>query len=279
MAEKVELPEVDGHTARAPGDAATGCRVVGCRLDSSGYLLEGKVYREVLKNIEFCIDRGEIVTVIGASGSGKTTLAQALIGISDIIDGSIEHSVADDSALPRISYLSQGAQLLEFRTGTENLLFGIELHDELQSIDLVRAERLLCELRLEADALKFPNEMSGGMRQRIVFGRTIIVRCDILVLDEPFSHVDIESRIRMETLLRNDVREAGTGTFLVTHDLDSAAAVSDHVLVLGGEPSTIVDTWSRRDWWAKDLTPRQVRESDGFAEVVATYYQALSKGV
>jgi NitT/TauT family transport system ATP-binding protein len=193
----------------------------------------------IFAGLDFSVGSGEIVSIVGRSGAGKSTLFNLISGLLPPQSGRIAIGPRADGSPGRIAYMLQKDLLLPWRSVLENAVLGIELFRKVTSHDLERARQMLARYGLGAVADAYPHALSGGMRQRVALTRTLLVEPTLVLLDEPFSALDYETRLALE----DDVmalREAnGTSVVLVTHDIEEAIAMSDRVIILGGRPARI----------------------------------------
>lgn len=189
----------------------------------------------VLQGITFSVRRNQFVSFIGPSGCGKTTLLYLLLGLHHRYSGRIE--VATDN----ISFVFQHDSLLEWRDALSNVLLPLELRaGRINEQHRARAEALLRLVGLGGHGHLFPNELSGGMKKRVEIARALITEPELLVLDEPFSALDIISRERLNLLIK-DIHANGNQTVvLVTHSVEEACFLSDTVYVMSNVPAGIM---------------------------------------
>jgi NitT/TauT family transport system ATP-binding protein len=194
----------------------------------------------VLAECSFEIERGEFVSIVGPSGSGKTTLFNVIAGLAAPQSGSVTIGGAlVDGPSRRVSYMLQKDLLMPWRTTLENVTLGLEIRGVPQR----EARRLGTELMerygLAGNENAYPSMLSGGMRQRAALIRTLVLEPEIVLLDEPFSALDYQTRLMLEGDVRRIIGERGCTAILVTHDIDEAVSISDRVIVLGGKPAMI----------------------------------------
>lgn len=194
----------------------------------------------VLEDISFTVRRGEVLCIIGPSGCGKSTLLRILAGSAIATSGTYVVNPSN-GVEPMVSYMQQGDSLLPWRSVSQNVHFG----PEVLGMDRRTAEQLvnqmLSEVGLWQARDRFPSEISGGMRRRVALARALVVRCDLLLLDEPLVHLDFFSRHRLAGFVRSEITRNTAATVLVTHSIDEAVAIADRVLVLRGRPARISD--------------------------------------
>lgn len=194
--------------------------------------------KKIIEELSFQVDKGEFVTILGPSGCGKSTILKLLTGLKQKQNGRI---LVDGKAVEglslKFSYMPQEDLLLEWETVLQNVCLYQRIHKEKYSQEEVMQQ-------LEAFGLKgyenvYPSELSGGMRQRVAFLRTVRCDADILLLDEPFGALDVITRGEMQEWLRTLRQTVNKTVLLVTHDIDEALYLSDRILIVGGSPSKI----------------------------------------
>jgi len=183
---------------------------------------------------------GEFVSLVGPSGCGKTTILNLMAGLLKPSRGTVELAGEPVSGPnPRIGYMLQQDYLFPWRNIRDNALIGFEIAGARGPEAIRRVDRLLAEFGLAGSARRYPHELSGGMRQRAALVRTLVREPDVLLLDEPFSALDLLIRHQLEDLVWETVRGRGVTAVLVTHDLEEAAAMSDRVVILNASPGRI----------------------------------------
>jgi NitT/TauT family transport system ATP-binding protein len=219
----------------------------------------------VLGGITLNVEYGEWVSLLGPSGSGKTTLLN-LISALDVPNRgtSLNHEVG------RTGYMLQEALLLPWRTLEQNAVLGLEILTRRRS----NADDWLRKAGLEGAGSLLPDAASVGMRQRVAFIRTLLCEPSLLLLDEPFASVDLETKLRLQHELITDFRRKDRSVVLVTHDVEDAVALSDRVLVLSGRPATIrFDLKGYSASGQDDLI--RLRSAGDFRKAVAEVWRAL----
>jgi NitT/TauT family transport system ATP-binding protein len=195
---------------------------------------------QVLGNISFDVRQGEIVSLIGESGCGKTTLLRIIQGLirldsgSIVVDGAVVKTPGRDRG-----FVFQQASLLPWRTARENVEFGLELQGIRKADRTQRATALLELIGLGSAAEQYPHELSGGMQQRIGLARALAIDPAILLMDEPFSALDAQTREVLQMELMRIHEKTEKTTLFVTHDLDEALYLSDRIVVLAARPGRI----------------------------------------
>lgn len=186
----------------------------------------------VLENISFDVKNGEIVSIVGPSGSGKTTILNIMADILNPTSGEIvKHG--------KMGYMFQKDQLFEWRTIWKNLLIGLEITKQNDREHQNKVKQFLKKYGLSEFINNYPSELSGGMRQRIALIRTLATEPNILLLDEPFSALDYQTRIMVSDDVYNVIRNEKLTAVLVTHDISEAISMSDRIIVLSSRPATL----------------------------------------
>lgn len=185
-------------------------------LTKNFYNKDGEI--QVLNDINFSLSEGEILTLLGPSGSGKSTILNILTELLKPTSGKV-------NITGNIGYMFQKDHLLEWRTIMDNILIGLEIQKKKTPEAISRIERLLKTYGLWDFRNMYPKELSGGMRQRVALIRTLAVNPDILLLDEPFSALDYQTRILVSDDVYKIIRNEGKSAILVTHDISEAICI------------------------------------------------------
>lgn len=193
-----------------------------------------------LSHISFSVNSGEFLAIVGPSGCGKSTLLSLLAGLLSPEEGSIYiEDTPLTSARSGIGYMLQRDHLFEWRTIRENAALGLEIRHRKNAGTLRELDEMLEKYGLAAFASSRPSELSGGMRQRAALIRTLILKPDLLLLDEPFSALDYQTRLSVCDDIASIIRETKKTAILITHDLAEAISTADRVLVLSARPGRI----------------------------------------
>ncbi len=205
------------------------------------HTLEGETY--ALKDITFSVREGEFIALVGPSGCGKSTLLHLIAGLLTPEKGliKINGSYHPDNT-SGIGYMLQKDELLEWRTIYQNVLLGLEIQHALTARSRALARAFLTQYGLNAFANAKPSELSGGMRQRASLIRTLVLKPDIMLLDEPFSALDYQTRLNVSDDIGQIIKKEKKTAILVTHDLAEAISLADRILVLTSRPATIGQT-------------------------------------
>lgn len=186
------------------------------------------------------IERGEFLSVVGPSGCGKTSVLKLLTGLCKPTEGSVTVMGSTPAAArKRIGYMLQRDALFEWRTIARNAELGLELRRELNAETREKVREMLEKYGLGDFAEHYPDELSGGMRQKAALIRTLAPEPELLLLDEPFSALDHQTRLLLEDEVYGLIRLGGRTAVLVTHDISEAVAMSDRVAVFTGRPASV----------------------------------------
>ncbi|WP_163969541.1 ABC transporter ATP-binding protein [Oceanobacillus halotolerans] len=198
--------------------------------------------KQVLDDISFSVNAGEFVSLIGPSGSGKSTIFHLIGGLLKPDHGDI---VLDDQVITNqtghISYMPQQSSLFPWRTVLDNVLLGQELQGEK---DTERAMMMLEKAGLGDVVHAYPNQLSGGMKQRAAFIRALLSPQSLLLLDEPFSALDEFTRLDMQKWLLSIWEEYERSVLFITHNIDEALFLSDKIIILSANPAIIKATFT-----------------------------------
>ena len=196
----------------------------------------------VIENVNICLEKGEIVSLLGASGSGKTTFFNAVAGLRAVDSGKV-YLDGDDitGKTGKVSYMLQKDLLLPHYTVIDNVSLPLVMKGEKKKSAREKARPYFSLFGLEGCEEKYPSELSGGMRQRAALMRTYLTGNDVVLLDEPFSALDAITKVSMHKWYLDIMKEIGLSTLLVTHDIEEAILLSDRIYILSGIPGRITD--------------------------------------
>lgn len=223
---------------------------------------------EALQDIHLAIDKGEFVSFIGPSGCGKTTLLSIIAGLFRATEGTVMidgQNVYKNEELS-IGYMLQQDYLFPWRTIEENVMLSLNLKKMNENIAKKMVYQILQEVGLLNVERKYPRELSGGMRQRAALARTLVVNPKILLLDEPFSALDYQSKLKLEGLVAQTLKTYGKTAILVTHDIGEAIAMSDRIFLFSSKPGKLYQTF---------FVPQQMRDLSPFEARNHPIYQSL----
>lgn len=222
---------------------------------------------EALKDISFSINEGEFVSIIGPSGCGKSTVLSIIAGLEKKSSGEIQIN-------GEIGYMLQKDSLLEWLTIYKNVLFGLEIRKQKTTENVQYVDNLLKKYNLYEFKDKYPNQLSGGMRQRAALIRTLAIKPKILLLDEAFSALDYQTRIMVTKDIYDILRKEHITALIVTHDISEAISMSDRVIVLSNRPATVKEIHTI-DFEMENRTPLNCRESPKFSKYFDTIWKGL----
>ena len=196
-----------------------------------------------LTDISFAINEGEFIAIVGPSGCGKSTLLSLIAGLLEPEKGLIKISGKYlRESTTNIGYMLKHDQLFEWRTIYNNVILGLEVQHMLTTKAKAKAHELLADYGLKQFENAKPSELSGGMRQRAALVRTLVLEPDILLLDEPFSALDYQTRLNVSDDIGQIIRREKKTAILVTHDLSEAISLADRVIILSKRPASIQQT-------------------------------------
>ncbi|MBD5086630.1 MAG: ABC transporter ATP-binding protein [Clostridiales bacterium] len=208
---------------------------------------------------------GELLGIVGPSGCGKTTILSLLSGILSPSQGQV--LIGGERANPHsgmTGYMLQKDELLPWRTIMSNVLIGLEIKKRKTPEKTAYAEELLKKYNLYEFKDFYPNQLSGGMKQRVALIRTLVLEPKLLLLDEPFSALDFQTRLNVVEDVYSILRSEGKSAVFVTHDISEAISMCDRVIILTNRPSTVKEVVDLSP--LKDYTPLQRRELPMFSE-------------
>jgi NitT/TauT family transport system ATP-binding protein len=192
--------------------------------------------------VSFSVRDGEVVSLIGPSGCGKSTLLNIGSGLTAPSEGeAFVDGERVEGPNAQVAFMLQKDLLLPWRTVAENVMFGVEIQRVPPAERARRAQALLANFNLAEFSGHYPHQLSGGMRQRVALARTLAVDPHVLLLDEPFSAVDAQTRMALQRDLAQTLKLARKTALLITHDLLEAVTLSDRVLVMSRRPGAIID--------------------------------------
>lgn len=205
------------------------------------HTLEGET--PALTDISFAMNKGEFISIVGPSGCGKSTLLSLIAGLITPEKGLIRiNGKYLQESTTNVGYMLQHDELFEWRTIYNNVLLGPEVQHMLSARTRQRAHDLLDIYGLKQFENSRPSELSGGMRQRAALIRTLVLEPELLLLDEPFSALDYQTRLNVGDDIGQILRNEKKSAILVTHDLSEAISLADRVIILSKRPATIQQT-------------------------------------
>ena len=229
---------------------------------------------EAIKNISFCVNQGEFVSIVGPSGCGKTTILSMIAGLLKPTSGEILIENEKVSKITtNVGYMLQRDNLFEWLSVYQNVCVGIKINKNRNCLSKEELISLIEKYGLSGFEKSKPAELSGGMRQRVSLIRTLALNPKILLLDEPFSALDYQTRLSVQNDIHSIIKSENKTAILVTHDISEAISMSDKIIILTKRPGTIkkiipID-------FAKTLTPLERRENPVFNEYFKTLWEEL----
>lgn len=228
-----------------------------------------------LSDITFEVNTGEFIAIVGPSGCGKSTLLNLLSGMLTPEEGEIliaGEKLTRENRL-QIGYMLQQDYLLEWRNILKNVLLGLEVRHQITDESVGYARQLLNQYGLGPFENAKPHELSGGMRQRAALIRTLVLKPELLLLDEPFSALDYQTRLTVGNDIGDIIKKQKKTAILVTHDLSEAVSLADRIIILTSRPGSIkkiitVDIPSH-------LTPLERRNHPVFKDYFNTIWEEL----
>lgn len=195
---------------------------------------------KALEDVSFSVSEGEFIAIVGPSGCGKSTLLSIICGILKPEKGLIKMNGNNlKQSTTNIGYMLQHDHLFEWRTVYHNVLLGLEVRHMLSAKTRKKALELLEQYGLQQFKNSRPSQLSGGMRQRVALIRTLVLEPELLLLDEPFSALDYQTRLTVGNDIGQILKHEHKTAILVTHDLSEAVSLADRVLILTPRPATI----------------------------------------
>ena len=238
----------------------------------------GQRYTAV-QDVSLTVGAGEFVSVVGPTGCGKSTLLNVGAGLLAPSTGSVRvFGQPLNGVNTRAGYMFQAESLMPWRTALANVAAGLQFHGVPEAQAATQANEWLRRVGLGGFGDRYPHQMSGGMRKRVSLAQTLVLDPDIILMDEPFSALDIQTRQLMENELLDIWQAKKKAVLFITHDLDEAIALSDHVVVMSAGPGShpigdfLIDVERPRDVAEIKTTPR-------FLELHAAIWAVLREEV
>ncbi len=225
----------------------------------------------VLKEIQFSIKKGEFVAIVGPSGCGKSTLLSLICQLLTPDEGVIRLSPGK-----KIGYMLQKDHLLEWRDIRKNLALGPEIHHQLSNYHYLQIDTMLNNYGLVGFKHAKPDQLSGGMRQRAALIRTLMLEPDLLLLDEPFSALDYQTRLAVADDIWTILHQEHKTALLITHDISEAISMADRILVLSARPATICKELDIRLTCPGKRTPFASRSAPEFKDYFNLVWKELN---
>lgn len=228
-----------------------------------------------LSNISLEMEEGEFISFLGPSGCGKTTLLSIIAGLIKPTSGTVTlENKKIEEAKGEIGYMFQQDYLFPWKTIEENILLGLKLAGPIPAKKKKFALYLLEEMGLKGFESVYPKQLSGGMRQRVALVRTLATEPKLLMLDEPFSALDYQTKLRLEDLVVKTLKSFGKTAILVTHDIGEAIAMSDRIYLFTPRPGKLYKTFHIPKE-LREIPPFQARNHEVFPHVFQEIWKEL----
>ena len=233
-----------------------------------------KAFSPIVENLSFSTKAGEVTAIVGSSGSGKSTFLKALAGTIDGCSGEIH--IETQHELP-FWYSPQEPVFIEFRNILANVCAAREFRRQIECDEIGEAFKLLEGLGLGGGIKQRPSELSGGMKRRVALAQALYSESPILLLDEPFAELDIHTRRHAEAVFLSAQSDLKRTTIVVTHDLDSAAAIADRIVVFARDEKFVARSHGISHFLpkAKTSSATERRRSPAFSRAVGAIQEAL----
>jgi len=217
-----------------------------------------------VSDLSFSVEQGEFVCIVGPSGCGKSSILSMLAGLIKPSSGSFHiHSKTN------IGYMLQKDYLLEWRNIRSNACLGLEIQNKLTPENIQRVDELLELYGLGDFKNHMPYQLSGGMRQRVALIRTLAVQPDVLLLDEPFSALDYQTRLALSDDIYKIIKKEGKTAIMISHDIGESISLADRIIVLTKRPSVIKNIYSI------DLTNKSTPIENRKCKEFSIYYDKI----
>ena len=229
----------------------------------------GETY--ALSDLSFQVQSGEFIAIVGPSGCGKSTLLSLISGLLRAESGAILLNGKEEETFQKnTGYMLQKDHLLEWRKIYKNVILGLEIRKELTAEKLAYVNQMLLTYGLDKFRNAYPSQLSGGMRQRAALIRTLALSPMLLLLDEPFSALDYQTRLKVSDDIGKILKKEKKTAILVTHDISEAISMADRILILSPRPATVQKELSI-NLSVPDRTPLSSRNAPDFK----TYFNLI----
>lgn len=239
------------------------------------HTIEGEI--EALKDFNLTVEKQEFISIVGPSGCGKSTLLSLVAGLIQPSSGEIK---LDGSPIAgttqKVGYMLQQDYLFEWRTILDNALLGLEVMRKKTSENVERVKQMLVDYGLGGFEHNYPQQLSGGMRQRVALIRTLAVEPEVLLLDEPFSALDYQTRLAVGEDVSRILCQHQKTIIMVTHDISEAISMANRVIVMTPRPGR-VQSEHIIDFGPSYDTPLKRRESPLFREYFSAIWKELNR--
>lgn len=233
-----------------------------------------------IDNLSFDVKEGEFLSIVGPSGCGKSTLLSIIAGLIDPDEGDV---LIDDMKREKsgvnIGYMLQRDHLLEWKNTYQNAALGLTIQKDKKTGDkILLLNHLLQSYGLVAFEKSKPSELSGGMRQRVALIRTLLMEPDLLLLDEPFSALDYQTRLTVSDDIWKILKREKKTAILITHDISEAISMGDRVLVLTDRPASLKKEVPIHLTYESEVSPFKARSTPEFQTYFNEIWEELNGG-
>lgn len=225
-----------------------------------------------IDNVSFKVKEKEFISIVGPSGCGKSTVLGIVAGLIQKSDGEIIFKNNKNN----IGYMMQDEALFNWKTVLDNALLGLDIKNEINSNTKKYTLDLLNKYGLKDFINSYPNNLSGGMKQRLALIRTLAISPDILLLDEAFANLDYQTRLTLSDDIYKIIKNEGKTAIMVTHDIQEAVSMSDKVIVLSKRPSTIKNIYEIK---LESNIPTERRKEKDFLKYTDAIWKDLDQNV
>lgn len=232
--------------------------------------ITSKELTRVLDDVSFKINKGQIVSIVGPSGCGKSTILNIISNLEKEDEGIVQVE-------GKIGYMFQKDNLLSWRNVYQNITIGLEIQRKMNLENKTYIDSLLKKYELDEFKHFYPKQLSGGMKQRVAIIRTLALNPDILLLDEPFSALDYQTKLTVQEDIYKIIKNEKKTTILVTHDITEAISMSDVVIVLSTRPAHIKDI-IKIDFSDIERTPLASRNHPHFQAYFNKIWREINNG-
>lgn len=237
-------------------------------VEKSFNTLSGEV--EAIRDVSFDVHEGEIIGIVGSSGCGKSTLLNIIAGLDKETGGSVVRYKSN------YGYMLQSDALLPYKNVLDNATLGLRLKNMLNDETLNYTRKLLSQFGLNNFFDKMPSELSGGMRQRVALARTLAIRPDLVLLDEPLSALDYVTRLTITDDIYKILRKLNVTAILISHDIAECVSFCDRVIVLSKRPARVKNIYEIN---LLGDTPSKKRKASNFYDYYDKIWGDLDKDI
>ncbi|WP_127836484.1 ABC transporter ATP-binding protein [Clostridium prolinivorans] len=230
---------------------------------------------QAINNLSFSVKKGEFISIVGPSGCGKSTILNIIAGLLKPSSGKVYIGGNECTAISKdIGYMFQKDHLFEWLTVYDNVCLGLKIQHKLTPYTKEKINMLLKNYNLLDFKYHYPNELSGGMRQRVALIRTLALDPKVLLLDEPFSALDYQTRLNVSDEIYQIIKKENKTAIMVTHDISEAVSMSDRIIVLSKRPATVKNIIDIK-FEEQFNTPLKHREAPEFRVYFNTIWKEL----